>query len=237
MYNKTSKRANMKLENIKLLYADDDKELRESMKNLLEDEVSELYIANNGEDAYTIYKEKQPDILLLDINMPLINGLEVVKKIRQTDHNTRIILLTAHSGVEYLLPATELKLTKYLIKPFIGDQLFDALEIAATELESFQVITCKDLKLEDDFSWNFQQQTLYCKNEEIKLTPKEKKILHILFSNLNIVITYDKLLMDVWNDYEQSNIDTLKTMIKNIRKKLPKNTIQNIYGTGFKVLS
>lgn len=225
----------MTLENITLLYADDDKELRDSMKNLLKDEVKQFFIAKNGEEAYTIYKEKAPDILLLDINMPLINGLEVVKKIRQEDHNTRIILLTAHSSIEYLLPATELKLTKYLIKPFIGDQLFDALETAVAELEDFQIIFHNKLKLADYFVWNFEQRILYNQDKEIKLTPKEKKILDILFSNLNIVIPYDKLLLDVWSDYEQSNIDTLKTMIKNIRKKLPKNTIQNIYGIGFKV--
>ncbi len=226
----------MTLKNIKLLYAEDNSELRSIMKSLIESEVKELYIVKNGEEAYELYKTKKPDILLLDINMPIMNGLEIAKKVRISDHNTRIIMLTAYSDVEYLLQATELKLTKYLVKPIVGNQLFEALNLATEELSNFTVQNKKQLKLDDEYTWNFTETTLFYNLQEVRLTPKEKKIINILFSNINLTITYDTLLTSVWDDFEQCSIDTLKTMMKNIRKKLPENTIQNVYGIGYKVM-
>jgi len=227
----------MIFENIKVLYAEDEKDLRDALGILLSDQVSEFYCAKDGEEAYAMYKEKKPDILLLDINMPHTNGLEVAKMIRNTDHSTRIIMITAFSDVETLLSATELKLTKYLVKPFTGQELFSALSLAVSELAQFQTISKKQLFLKENCIWDFSEQLLIRGSQEMKLTPKEKRILHILFSNPNTTVNYDKLLLEVWEDFESYSIDTLKTMVKNIRKKLPQNTIQNIYGIGYKFIS
>lgn len=227
----------MIFENINVLYAEDEKDLQNALVVLLSDQVGKFYCAKDGEEAYEIYKEKKPDILLLDINMPHINGLELAKMIRSTDHSIRIIMITAFSDIETLLSATELKLTKYLVKPFTGQELFSALSLAVSELAQFQTISKKQLFLKENFIWDFTEQILLKGSYEIKLTPKEKKILQILFSNPNTTITYDKLLLEVWEDFENYSIDTLKTMVKNIRKKLPENTIQNIYGIGYKFIS
>ncbi|MDD2698498.1 MAG: response regulator transcription factor [Arcobacteraceae bacterium] len=227
----------MTLENLSILYAEDEEVLRDAMKLIIADSVKEFYLAKNGEEAYDIYHEKKPDILLIDINMPFMTGIEVVRKIRETDHTIRVIMITAFSDVENLLNATELKLTKYLVKPFFGHDLFDALHLAANELSNFQVISKKQLILKEKFIWDFSELLLTKDLKEIKLTPKEKKILNVLFSNPNSTISYDNLLLEVWEDFESYSLDTLKTMVKNIRKKLPEDTIQNIYGMGYKYLS
>jgi len=131
---------------------------------------------------------------------------------------------------------SDLRLTKYLIKPFFNEDLFGALNQALEEMQNFRVVSNKIIQLKDSFVWNLTTQMLYDDhNQVIKLTPKERKILGILFTNINNTITYDALLVEVWNDIENNHLDTLKTMMKNIRKKLPKNTIQNIYATGFKI--
>jgi len=123
------------------------------------------------------------------------------------------------------------------VKPFTGQELFSALSLAVSELAQFQTISKKQLFLKDNFIWDFSEQLLTKGSQEMKLTPKEKRILHILFSNPNTTVNYDKLLLEVWEDFESYSIDTLKTMVKNIRKKLPEDTIQNIYGIGYKFIS
>lgn len=226
----------MKLENLTLLYVEDEKELRDLMTSILQDQVSTLYTAKDGLEAYNVYKEKSPDIILSDINMPLLSGIDFIKKVRQNDQKTKVIMLTAYSDVDNLLQATELKLTKYLVKPFDGFELLSALQLAVDEINNYNIISIKSLELGENYHWDFKEQELTLNDQVIRLTPKEKKILNILFSNLNATITYDTLLMDVWDDYEHYSIDTLKTMMKNIRKKLPKDLIQNVYATGYKVI-
>jgi len=225
----------MDLSAIKILHIDDEPEICEMMKMILEDEVKHFYSAKNILDAYEIYKEHKPDIILLDISMPYDSGIEFARKIRGNDHSVKIIIITAHSDTEKLLLVSDLKLTKYIIKPFFTEQLFGALNQALQEIRNFTVTNNKIIELQDSFSWNLDTKMLHNNNEVIKLTPKERKILEILFTNLNNIVVYDTLLMKIWNDYEDNHLDTLKTMMKNIRKKLPKNTIQNIYATGFKI--
>lgn len=127
----------MRLKSFKVLYADDEEVLREMMDTIIGEEVEELFLAKDGKEAYEIYKEKKPDILLIDINMPYMKGIELVKKIRENDCTVRIIMLTACSDIENLLTATELKLTKYLVKPFLSTELFEALHLAVTELSNY----------------------------------------------------------------------------------------------------
>lgn len=226
----------MKFKNKKILFADDEPEIREIMSSILSDIVDELYIAKDGNEAYAIYKSKKPDIMLLDINMPNCSGIEMAKKVRESDHATRIIIITAYSDTENLLSATELKLTKYIVKPLTTEKLLEALELATQEISNFQTTNKKNIYLKENFIWNNDKQILLSGNIEINLTPKERKILHILFSNINNTITYDTLLIEVWEDFENYSIDTLKTMMKNIRKKLPKETITNVYATGYKII-
>ncbi len=226
----------MKLENIKILFADDEPDIRDIMKSILSDLVNELYIAKDGYEAFEIYQDKKPDIMLLDINMPNCSGIEMAQKVRKIDHATRIIFITAFSNTENLLSATELKLTKYIVKPLNADKLISALELAIEEIKTFKTTNRKNIYLKDNFIWDNENQTLLQGNTEITLTPKERKILNILFSNLNTTITYDTLLIEVWDNFEQYSIDTLKTMMKNIRKKLPKDTITNVYATGYKII-
>ena len=224
----------MKFNGIKVLCAEDEEIVREAITHILALEIEDIITAKDGLDAYEKYKLHKPDILLTDINMPYMSGIELVKKIRQEDQNLRIVMLTAHSEVNLLLEATELKLTKYLLKPITTKDLMDSLELAVKELDSFQIISKDRLKLSDHLIWDFTEMILLEDCQEVHLTPKERKILQILFSNRKSTVTYDTLLNEVWEDFDTYAIDTLKTMIKNIRKKVPKEIIKNVYGTGFK---
>ncbi len=220
-----------------ILFIEDEKMLRENYVQHLKHYFKSVYEAEDGEIAYKIYKEKKPDILIIDINIPKLNGLDLLKRIRKNDHATKAIVLTAHSDVDFLLQATSLKLTKYLVKPITRRELQDALNLVLEELSKFDTIGKELLQLKENYSFNFKEEELYHLKENILLTKKEKMFFLLLSKNSKKVFTYSEIISYLWEDsYSDSDkIDPLKTIIKNLRKKLPKNTIKNIFGTGYKL--
>lgn len=124
----------LKLKDIKLLYVEDEDAIVKVMQRLLEDNVQELYIAKDGLTALELYEKNKPDIILADINIPKLNGLDLISKIREKDEDVKVILLTAYSDKEFLEKAADLKLIKYLIKPIVGKELFEALNQAIEDI-------------------------------------------------------------------------------------------------------
>lgn len=219
---------------ISILYVEDELEIRENYCNILRKEFLNVYEAEDGEKAFKLFKEKTPEILIVDINIPKFNGLEFLKKVREINKNTKIIILTAYTDTDYLMQSTELNLVKYLVKPVTRREFNDALSLAIKQLEEFEIVNKKILSLEDGFRWDFDKVSLYQNLKEIELTKSEKAILNTLFRNPNIELTYDDIIFAVWDDFEPTRKATLKTMINNLRKKLPENTIKTMYKIGYK---
>ncbi len=217
-----------------ILYVEDEDAIRENYVKFLEKYFKNIYQVSDGEKAYEIYKEKKPKIMLVDINIPKLNGIDLVKKIREHDYTTKIIMLTANADVDTLLKATELKLTKYLVKPIGREQLKEALHLVIQELSSFEIKSKKIIMLKDGYSWDIENIELRSDIKVLLLTNKEREILKLLFSNTNLVYTYDDIIENIWG-YDSDKIDALKTIIKNLRKKLPKDSIKNIFGVGYKI--
>ncbi len=220
-----------------ILFVEDEEAIRKNYVKYLKRYFANVYEAEDGQKAYEIYKEKKPHILIVDLNIPKQNGLELLAKIRERDHSVKAIMLTAHTEQKYLLEATSLKLTKYLVKPVNRTSLKNALDLAISELASFDVASKEVLILKESFFWDFTTQELLQEDEPTLLTNKERKTLSLLFTNTNKILTYEDIIMEVWYENEYDKIDALKTIIKNLRKKLPRDTIQNVFGVGYKVES
>ncbi len=218
-----------------ILFVEDEIEIRKNYVTYLTMFFKEVYEASDGEEAYKIYEEKKPDILVLDINIPKLSGLELLKKIRQDDTRTKAIMLTAHSDTKLLLEAVELKLTKYLIKPISRKELKDSLTLVILELDEYLDKPNEVLELKDEYFWDYDLKELSTKYEVISLTKKEKKVLSIFAINLHKTLSSDEIIYEVWSEYNEGNLNTLKTLIKNLRRKLPKNSIKNIFGVGYKL--
>ena len=224
------------MEQYTVLYAEDEEQTRLNYTNYLQRYFKNVYSAKDGKEALELYTKYNPDILLLDINMPKINGLNVAKTIRETNSQTRIIILTAHLEQDKLLFATELNLTKYIAKPISRDELKDTLNRAISQLKEMK----KDKNLiyfSKELFWDKNEQILKNDDTKIKLTKYEILFLELLSSKENRVFSLDDISSHLWNDiYEDTiNSNRLKDMIKRLRKKLPKNSIENIYGAGFKL--
>ncbi len=219
----------------KILFVEDDQVIRENYVTYLKMFFSEVFEAEDGEKAYELYKLKKPDIMIIDINIPKLNGLDLLERIRENDYSTKAIMLTAHSDKSFLLKAVGLKLTRYLVKPVSRKDLKEALKLTIDEVLKFNVITVQKIDLPDDYSWDFQLKELKYHNVIVELTNKEKIFLELLFSHKNRVFTYDEISEYVWGYDDSIPLNGLKNIVKRLRKKLPEDTILNIFNEGYKI--
>lgn len=224
------------LEKTTILVVDDESTNIEIISEILSEDYI-IKIAKDGKSAYEKYRKYNPSVIISDINMPIMDGIEMASKIREHDFNTKIIFITSHTDLHYLLKANTLKLTKYILKPIKKDELLESIETALKEITNYKIVSNSFLEIDKNYLWNFKTLELIKLGEVITLTPKERKILNYMFSNLGKIVTYDDLLYEVWDDYEIPNKQTLKTMITNLRKKTPRELIHNVYGIGYKILT
>ncbi len=222
-------------QDISVLYVEDEDQIRKKYVQYLKRFCSDIYEASDGEEAYEIYKEKRPNIILADINLPKLSGLNLVAKIRENDHNTKVIMLTAHSNVEYLMKATNLKLTSYLLKPVSRTDLKNALQSAIDELKNFQIFSKKLIYLKENCHWNPEAMELYMDNKLISLTKNEKLLTNLLTAQLNVTALYDDIIYDIWPDDFNDKFPALKTLVKGLRKKLPEESLENVRSIGYKI--
>lgn len=219
-----------KLQNLTILYAEDEIGIRKNIADSLRYYAKEVFEASDGEEAYLIYKDKKPDIILSDIHMPKMDGIELVKKIREEDTRTSIIMITAHTDKNYLLEAVELHMEKYLVKPVDLEQLLAGLEKCIEQIEKNREVT---LKVNPDYIYDYDNITLRYKEQAIILNKKEMLFFELLISNQNRIVYYEELQENVWGEDVMTD-SALRSLVRNLRKKLPTDIINNLSGVGYK---
>ncbi len=222
-----------------LLYAEDNQESRENYAFVLKDYFHKVYTAKDGREALDMYHEKKPDVLLLDVSMPEIDGLDVAKAIREEDEEIPIIMLTAHSEVDKLLRAVPLKLEKYLLKP-INTKL-----LQNTMLDLTKKIQYKDIiLLKESLSWNRINDNMIYQNQHIKLTIKEKLLIQLLSTIPGDYFIRNTLIYHVWHDEipDASHDKKLTKLVSRLNRKIMLETgsstalIENSYALGYRLV-
>ncbi len=216
-----------KFKDFTILYIEDNEGIRDINLNTFRRMFKKAYEAKDGEAGYQMYLDKKPDIVITDIKMPKMDGIELSKKIRENDNVTRIIITTAFSDEKYLLEAVELNLERYLVKPLTKRNLFPALEKAILHIN-------KKLEFSTEFYYDFVTSLFYFKGSVIKMTKKELLFLTLLVKNKNRIVTYSEIEEEVW-EYENMSKKSLRTTIGILRKKLPFNIIDNISNMGYRL--
>lgn len=220
------------LSNKVVLYAEDEVGIRDVVVEILELFFDKVIAVQDGREALEQFETTPPDVLILDICMPKEDGLDVIQKIRKRNKNIPVIVLSAHAEHEYLWRAVELKITKYLVKPFNKEQLLGALKLCCEELNSHDdTITfahgiyydvCKKIVTNDEQSY--------------KLSKSESRLLEYLLENKHQVISFETIEAYLWGyDGEEHTKESIKYLIKDLRKKIGKEVIQNIYGVGYRL--
>lgn len=119
------------LKKISLLYVEDDESIRPTLARVLERKVNKLYVASDGQEGYDMFLDFNPDIILTDIKMPRLTGIEMARKIKEHNKNIPIIVTSAHSEAGFFLEAIELGIDAYLLKPIDRSKLLSTLETNA----------------------------------------------------------------------------------------------------------
>jgi len=220
-----------RITDISILIAEDEQALLDSMTEYLELFFEKVYKAKDGQEAYLSYLKYRPDIIVADINMPRLDGLSMIKKIRKKDSQTKIIITSAHSEQEKLLQAIELHLVKYLIKPVQSDQLKTLLFSLVDELHTQK----NTLRFKASYYWDISQQKLFHDGEEIPLKPKERKVMILLCSHPNQSVSAIDIYNHLYEDQPERDFSShaVTSLMKRLRQKLPPETVKSAYGVGY----
>ena len=157
------------------------------------------------------------------------NGLEFVKKIRQKDTETMIIMLTAHSKEEYLMELINLNINHFILKPLNSKKLNEALGKYLTRALK-PILLCEDLVLDLQ-----KRELIYQENEIIPLRKREKDFLYLLYKKKYSLLKYEEIEFELWNDKDMTT-HALKSFIKELRSKIPINVIKNVPQEGYTLL-
>lgn len=220
------------LKNLNILYVEDEESIIEKYSYFLEESCKELFIARDGEEAYQIYKDNKIHLIIMDLLIPKLSGIQLAKKIREEDNVVAMIALTAHSDREILLDIVELNFSSYLIKPILRSDLMGALEKISEKVDGGRT-----LPLPCDCSWDSKSKTLFCNDESIFLTRRESKLFELLVEKAGTPCSDDEIFFYVWGDQFEKIVtnSSIRTLVKNLRKKIPTELIKNQYGVGYKI--
>lgn len=223
-----------------ILYIEDDKALVHKIKLILQKNFKSVFVASNGEEALKIFKSNNINLIISDINMPIIDGLTFLKNLRKINTDISFIFLTAKQEVNTIIDAIEYNISGYILKP-IDLNNFLCIINKTIEKEYKKYINLQEkylLKIDNTFSWNKQTRTLL-KNDVsiVKLTKKELLLLELLLEYDNKVCSISEITYYLWDeDFEQKDyISNLKNIISRIRNKIPEIIIENIYGLGYRI--
>lgn len=216
---------------MKILLLEDEYSLRKSIKELLEDCQYLVYDFSNGKDALEAIYANSYDLLLLDVNVPVVNGFDLVDSLHKKNIVIPTIFITSLTEIDNLERGYEKGCCDYIKKPFDLSEL--RLRVA-TALRTTTLNTQSNImELKCGYEYDVKNFKLKKDQSEVQLSKTEKMILELFIKNKNQIVTPEMITQYVWQDYvDPANV---RVQINNLRKKLDKELILNIRGLGYKL--
>lgn len=226
----------------KVLLIEDEWQLGQIVKDSLEMRGFEMLYAEDGKEGLRLFEEHRPDVVVLDIMMPQMDGFTVTAEIRRKDKTTPIIFLTAKSQTADVVKGFELGGNDYLKKPFSMDELIVRIK-ALLQRFNEQPAGSREPTAEviqiGQYEFNYNKQTLTRNSVTEFLSHREAEILRRLSQNLNQVMERKTVLLDLWGDDSFFNARSMDVFITKLRRYLkddPRVQIVNIRGVGYKLI-
>lgn len=225
-----------------ILVVEDDAPVRNLITTTLKAHEYKFMIAPNGESAIMEASSHNPDIVLLDLGLPDMDGVEVIKRIR-TWSNMPIIVISARSEDSDKIEALDAGADDYLTKPFSVEELLARLRVTQRRLAVMQAGTMNNAALftNGNLKVDFAAGCAYLKGEELHLTPIEYKILCLMARNVGKVLTHTYITQQVWGSSWENDIASLRVFMATLRKKLEAEQdspqyIQTHIGIGYRMM-
>jgi DNA-binding response OmpR family regulator len=222
---------NKLLKKLRVLLVEDEENLANLLKSAIGDNFYSFSLAKDGEEGLERFIDMRPDIVITDIMMPKLTGLEMAKEIKKIDQNAAIIILSAFSETDKLLNAIDVGVVKYFIKPFDPDELLEYILLISEKIQS------KNTFFPNGFYFNATTKNLYKKGRYVSLSKRENKFIQLLVQGNEeeiSIINDERLKKELWAGEEVGD-DRLRAFIKRVREKTSKDLIINIRGQGYTI--
>ncbi|SDW10483.1 response regulator transcription factor [Paenibacillus sp. CF384] len=226
-----------------ILIVDDEQEIIKLMEIYLKNENYELLKASDGLEALELLQRNVVDLIILDVMMPRLDGIEACMRIRE-DRDTPIIMVSAKSQDMDKITGLSIGADDYVTKPFNPLELMARVKSQLRRYNRFTKRTAigADEIVIDDLVINIAMHTVNVDQREVKLTPREFAILHLLAVNRGIVLRMDKIYEEVWKEPYMESKNTVMVHIRKLREKIerdPQNPrfIKTVWGIGYKMES
>ena len=225
-----------------ILVVEDDAAVRNLMAVTLETRDYRYHLAPNGAEALIEATTHQPDVMLLDLGLPDMDGVEIIRKVRSWS-NMPIIVISARSEDADKVEALDAGADDYLTKPFSVDEMLARLRVALRRINSDPPAAVRENALYENGSLriDYAAGCAYIGESEIHLTPIEYKLLCLLARNTGKVLTHNYILKEIWGSYSASEVGSLRVFMAMLRKKLQSGDaaqpyIQTHIGIGYRML-
>jgi OmpR-family two-component system manganese-sensing response regulator len=221
--------------NAKVLLMEDDAQLSEIIKEYLEENGYDVKLATDGEEAFDMAYEEKFDIFLLDVKVPLMNGFDLLSKLRREGNETPAIFLTSLNGIEDLSRAFEAGCDDYLKKPFELKELL--LRVKSISKRVFYHKADEKISIGNGVYFDLDSNRIQRDGETIHLSKKESLILKLLLRHRGKIVTPQMIFENAWDYEDEPSEMSLRTYIKNIRKTIGKELIENTRGQGYMLVA
>ena len=214
------------------LYVEDNEEVRRQTAKILKLFFHQVIDCGDGRDGIDKFKASKAGIVFTDINMPGINGLEMLERIKQIDPSVKTVIFSAYDESKFFTKAISIGVDGYILKPFTTEDLLSVLEKIT---QSIEIKPGKFIYLSGDFVWDKQSLTLSKAGEIIKLTKNETSLLQLLLSSSGRIASGLEIENELFEDYGEYDDKRVRNIISRFHRKIGYKLIENIYSQGYRI--
>jgi len=231
--------------NLSVLFVEDYEFLRLEMGEVLEEFFNDVAVASNGQEALAIYQQKihedkRFDLVISDIQMPIMDGVALSKEIRETYTTQPIIILSGHSDSKYLIELINIGVSKFLTKPIVEDELFSVLYDEAKKINNEKNKIPVERAIEDlgeGYLWDREKLVLKLEDKVIDLTKHELALLMLFVDKKNYICTTEEIREIFHSNNIEISEKNIRNLVFKLRKKIPERCISSVYGLGYKFMT
>ncbi|MGE5619938.1 MAG: response regulator transcription factor [Sphingomonadaceae bacterium] len=203
----------------RILVVDDEPDLVHAIRLYLEMEGYLVFAAYNGNEALEKVREKLPDLVVLDVMMPDMDGFETLKRLREA-HHVPVIMLTVRGEESDKVRGLQMGADDYVTKPFSQRELLSRIQAVLRRAEMPPLVPKTQVKIDDDLTIDFARNEVIVRGELLSLTPTEHRLLYHLVSNPGRVLTYETLLAKVWGYEYREEQHYVRLYVNYLRQKI-----------------
>lgn len=214
----------MELKEAKILIIDDEPQIRRLLRYILEEKNFKLAEADDGKEGLMQVNNFRPDLILLDLGLPDIDGQEVLKLIKEVSH-TKVFILSVRNSEQDIVWALDNGADDYIVKPFNTNEMLARIRVALRNINT-EDGSISDILTNGHIVLNNISHVVTNSDKPVKLTATEYKLLNLFFKNIGRVLTHQYILKEIWGNPFGEQFQYLRVYVGQLRKKLEKNPQQ-----------